>query len=102
MISQLCITSGGSFAIGLQTGYIQIYSFNSNTKNYELKEYYKHHCSGVISILYLPKLNFLLSGSYDNIIDVYSFKEKKIIEKLTGHIDFIPSLVSINDTTLAK
>jgi WD40 repeat protein len=49
----------------------------------------------VCSLLYLPKQNYLLSGSWDKTINVLSLSEGKSIQTLTGHSDFVTSLISL-------
>jgi hypothetical protein len=58
-ISSLCYISELSFAIGLKNGIIKIYSRNLDNKKYEITKEYKYHSSGVYSLLYLPKQNYL-------------------------------------------
>jgi hypothetical protein len=79
---------------------IKIYSKNSNTGKYESKvlDYVQY---GISSLLYLPKQNYLLSGSIKT-IDVLCLSKNKLIKTLTVHIDEIYSLILLNDETFAS
>lgn len=103
-ISVLCNLSEFSFAIGLLgllDGFIKIYSRNSNTEKYQMKQY-SYHSAGVKSLLYFPKQNYLISGSSDTTINVLGLSEVKSIKKLTDHTNPISSLISLNDKTFAS
>jgi WD40 repeat protein len=53
-------------------------------------------------LLYLPKQNYILSGSYDYSISVISLYEAKIIKKLSYHNNIISSLVCLDDERFAS
>jgi WD40 repeat protein len=53
-------------------------------------------------ILYLPKKNYLLSGSADRTINVINLSEGNSIQKLNGHSYSVSSLISLNDETFAS
>jgi WD40 repeat protein len=101
-IESLCIISDVSFAIGLSDGQIKIYSRNSDTQKYEVVKEYQYHSDGVISLVYLPKQDYLVSGSRDKTINVLNLCEGKSVKTLTGHNDYVYSLISINDETFAS
>jgi WD40 repeat protein len=106
-IWSLCNISQQSFAIGLSSGTIKIYSKKNKNKNnsnetYFITNEYKHHSGGVWTLLYLPKQKYLLSGSKDETINVLSLFEEKLIETLTGHSSYVSSFLSINDQTFAS
>jgi WD40 repeat protein len=100
VICLLCKISELSFAVGLSSGRIKIYS-KLNSTRYEIKEY-KSHNDGIGALLYLPKQNFLLSGSFDFSINVLSLSDEKSIKRLTDHKNIITSLVLLNDETFAS
>jgi WD40 repeat protein len=100
-IFSLCNISEFSFAIGLQDGTIKIYSKNSNSQKYEVKKY-KYHSKCVNALGYLPELNYLLSGSKDNIINVLSISEGEVIKTLTEHSDWVYSFISLKEGTFAS
>jgi hypothetical protein len=101
-IWSLCGISKLSFAVGLSVGTIKIYSRNSNSQKYEVIKEYNFHSNRIWSLLYLPKQNYLLSGSSDQTINVLSLSEEKSIKKLTGHNSTVSSLISLNDETFAS
>jgi WD40 repeat protein len=100
-IMTLCNISEVSFAIGLEDSSIKIYTRNSDTQTHVFKEY-RHHSEVVVSLLYLPKQNYLLSGSWDKTINVLCLTEEKSIKTLTGHNNTVSSLISLNDETFAS
>jgi WD40 repeat protein len=99
-IMSLCNISELSFAVGMYGGIIKVYTRNGNTQKYEVKEY-ECHSRYVLSLLYLPKQNYLLSGSFNSTINVLSLSEGKSIEKLYGPNNTVTSLLSLNDETFA-
>jgi WD40 repeat protein len=103
-ISSLCKISELSFAIGMINGKVKIYTRNENTKKFEMYKDYQCHSKGVYCLLYLPKQNYLLSGSGtgDKTINVLSLSEGKSIQTLTGHTKWATSLISLNDKTFAS
>jgi WD40 repeat protein len=101
LIITLCNISELSFAIGLWDRTIKIYSSNSNTQKYEVKEY-KYHSYAVKSFLYLRKYKYLLSGSADKTINVLNLSVEKSIKTLTGHSSYVTSLISLSDETFAS
>jgi WD40 repeat protein len=98
-ISSLCNLSDLSFAVGLLNGTLKIYSKNLLT--YQIKPS-KSHAGGIGSLLYLPKINYLLSGSWDKTINVFDLSEKKTFRRLTGHNYGVTSLISLNEETFAS
>jgi WD40 repeat protein len=101
-IYPLCKISELSFAIGMYCGPIKIYSINPNTKKFETYMEYYFHSGDITCLLYLPKQNYLLSGSLDATINVFSLTEGKSIKKLTDHNHYINSLISLNEETFAS
>lgn len=93
--------SENSFAIGNEDGTIKIYKLNSSTQKYEEKEY-NYHSQVVVSILYLPKQNYLLSSSWDKTIKVLDLYKEKQITILFDHDCTVSSLISLNDKTFAS
>jgi WD40 repeat protein len=63
---------------------------------------YKYHSSDILSLFYLSKQNFLLTGSQDATINVLSLSEGKSIQTLTDHNEWVSSLISLNDETFAS
>jgi WD40 repeat protein len=100
-IKSLCSISNLSFAIGLEDGTLKIYLINSNTQEHVFYQFNKHS-KAIWSLLYLPKQNYLLSGSWDKTINVTCLSERKLIKTLTGHSDWVSSLISLNDETFAS
>lgn len=107
-IWSICELSELSFAIGLEDGSINIYSYNSGSQpsknsQKEVKNY-KFHSHLVSCLLYIPNHNYLVSGSYDKTINVLSLlkNQEKSIKKLTGHFNYISSLININDELFAS
>jgi hypothetical protein len=98
-IRSLCSISDHSFAIGLSDGRIKIYSKINSTK-YHFKEY-KYHSSNVWSLLYLPKQNYLLSGSYET-MNVLNLSDEKSIKKLTDRNHWFTSIILPHDETFAS
>jgi hypothetical protein len=72
-IWSLCNIREVSFAVGLANGTIKVYSKNSHTQKYERTKEYKPHSRTVYALLYLPKQNYLVSGSIDETIKVLKF-----------------------------
>jgi WD40 repeat protein len=101
-IWSLCNISEVSFAVGLANGSIKIYSKNSHTQKYERTKEYKPHSRTVYALLYLPKQNYLVSGSIDETIKVLSLPEGNLIQTLTGHSGEVTSIIFINDETFAS
>jgi WD40 repeat protein len=100
-IYSLCNISKFSFAFGLANGKIKIYTRNPDTHKYKVKEY-KLDTTHIMSLLYLPKLHFLLYGSIDGSIKVLCLSNGNVVQKLRGHTICTSSLVSINDITFAS
>lgn len=100
-IFSLCNITDFSFAIGLQKGHIKIYTKNSSNKKYEIKEF-KHHTREVNCLLYLPKKNYLISGSYDKTINILSLSEDNVIKRLYDHNILISSLIYLNEECFAS
>jgi WD40 repeat protein len=100
-IRSVCNLSEDSFALGLDNGPIKIYSRKSNAEKYEVKSH-EYHTERVWSLLYLPKQNFLVSGSQDTTINVLNLSDEKSIAKLTGHSERVFSLISLDDNTFAS
>jgi WD40 repeat protein len=88
----LCNISEGSFAVGLGDGTLKIYSKKNNTGKYHVVKEYKSHSACIRSLLYLPKQNSLLSGTYDKKINVLNLTEGKN-KKLDGHSGLVSSLI---------
>jgi WD40 repeat protein len=91
-----------SFAIGLRNGTIKVFSANSKNKNYDVVKQCKYHSDDVNCLLYLPKYDYLLSGSSDKTINIITLSEGKLIKRLIGHSYAVYSLISLNDETFAS
>lgn len=92
-----------SFAIGLSDGTIKMFSMNHETsKKYELLLTYKNHSFEVESLLYLPKLHYLLSGSSDHKINVFCLSKNLSIKCLKNHCYTVNSLIYLNESTFAS
>jgi WD40 repeat protein len=103
LIMSICNLSELSFAVGFENGNIKIYSRNPESLKYEVVK--ENVCQYVYasSLLYLPKQNYLLSGSlWNKSIIVLNLSDLKTIQKLTGHISEVTSFLSLNDETFAS
>lgn len=100
-IYALCNISDLTFAVALVDGIIKIYSKNLHTQKYEVKEY-KFHSFRIWSLIYLPKFDYLLSGSYDLTIHVFSLSQEKSIARLRGHSRGVYSLIALTEDMFAS
>jgi WD40 repeat protein len=101
VIKSLCNISNVSFAIGFEDGSLKIYLINSNTQEHVFYQY-NNHSKAVLSLLFIPKQNYLLSGSSDKTINIMCLSKRKLIKTLFAHSEWVSSLLSLNDETFAS
>lgn len=97
----LCKISELSFAVGLSKGEMKIFFKNCYKSTKYQVEVYKFHTDQIKSIIYLPKHNYLLSGSSDTTINIFDLSNE-YNKKLTSHTNSVSSLLSINEETFAS
>lgn len=53
-------------------------------------------------MIYLPKHNYILSGSQDRTINVLSLNDKNSIKKITDHNNWVTSILLLSDETFSS
>lgn len=107
-IRSLCNISENSFAIGLSNGIIKIYKQKekaeegqeSSPSYYKFSEF-KFHTFNVWSLLYIPKLDYLLSTTF-NLVNVMRLSDEKSVKNQINHKDPVTQLVLLNEEKFAS
>jgi WD40 repeat protein len=80
---------------------VKIYTLNDKTQNYDEKELKVHACI-IRCILYIPKFDYLVTGSSDKTIKVISLANQQQHKTLEGHSYVISSLLLLSNDRFAS
>lgn len=90
------------FAVGLDHGSVKIYARDFKTETYLLYKEYSYHSNSVVCLEYLPKYDFLLSGSKDSKIKALRLSDGQLINPIEDADHNICSLITLSEDSFAS
>ena len=76
------------------------WKFKTDKEEHSFKLLKNKNRNNIDSILYISESKYIICGTQDNTVEIFSFETGECVRILRGHKDFVTSIVAIPNTKL--